>query len=173
MAVKGQGQALNRAEAAEFFGVALTTVDQWMRHGCPVERAAKRGESHKFNSADLARWLREQAVEQATGQTTADEAELKRRKLQAETGKSELEFAKARGEVAPVYEFERAQAKMMAVIRTNIMNVPARAVLQLLGERDETVFKTTLRAELILALEQSAAAEFELDDDDVVEDDAE
>ena len=173
MPVKGQGQLLNRAEAAEFFGVALTTVDQLMRHGCPVERAAKRGEAHKFNSAELARWLREKAIEQATGQTTADETELKRRRLQAETGKSELEFAKARGDVAPIYEFERAQAKMMAVIRTNIMNVPARAVLQLLGETNEADFKAKLRAELILALEQSAAAEFEIDDDEVVEDDAE
>ena len=173
MSAKGKGQQVNRAELAEFFGVALTTTDQWQRHGCPVERATKRGESHKFWTADVARWLREQAVEQATGQTTADETELKRRKLQAETGKSELEFAKARGDVAPIYEFERAQAKMMAVIRTNIMNVPARAVLQLLGETNEADFKAKLRAELILALEQSAAAEFEIDDDEVVEDDAE
>ena len=39
-------------------------------------------------------------------------------------------------------------------------------VLQLLGESDETVFKTRLRAELTLALEQAAEAELELDDED-------
>lgn len=88
-------------------------------------------------------------------------------KAQADT--AEIELAKARGELAPVPEFEKAQTKMMANIRANVMNVPARAVLQLLGETDETKFKQRLRDELTLALEQSAKIDFDLDDDEEVE----
>lgn len=82
------------------------------------------------------------------------------RKVAADADMAELAFAKARDEVAPLAEFERAWATRYALILTNIMNVPARAVLQLLGCCDETEFKTTLRAELGLALKQSAEADF-------------
>ena len=44
------------------------------------------------------------------------------------------------------------------------MNVPQRAVLQLLGETDERVFKEKLKAELVLALETSAQDELEQED---------
>lgn len=161
MASKGKGQPLNRSDLSNFFGVALPTVDLWIRRGCPYVTKGGPGAQWEFNSADVSRWLRDEAVSQATGNADADEAELKRRKLAAETGKAELEFALARSEVAPVTEFERMQAKAYAVIRQNILNVPQRAVLQLLGETDEGVFKAKLRAELVMALEQSADADVE------------
>jgi len=44
------------------------------------------------------------------------------------------------------------------------MNVPQRAVLQLLGETDERAFKEKLKAELVLALETSAEEELEEDE---------
>jgi len=86
---------------------------------------------------------------------------LQQRKLAAETEKAELELAKAKGEVALIADFERAQALVFAAIRTNVLNVPQRVVLQLLGETNETRFKETLRQELAAALEQSAKTQFE------------
>jgi phage terminase Nu1 subunit (DNA packaging protein) len=85
-------------------------------------------------------------------------------KAQADT--AEIELARARGEVAPVAEFEKATTRLMAIIRANVMNVPARAVLQLLGETDESTFKQRLRAELALALEQAAQADIDLDEEE-------
>lgn len=170
----GKGQELNRTGVSEFFGVALNTVDAWVRQGCPVvQRGAGKGVPWKFNSADIARWLREKAKADALGETPADEAELKRRKLAAETEKAELDLAKARGEVAPIRDFERAQAAAFAQIRANVMNVPQRLVLQLLGETDETTFKQKMRAELAQALEDAAAADLvmaEADDENDDED---
>jgi phage terminase Nu1 subunit (DNA packaging protein) len=93
------------------------------------------------------------------------------RKTRAEATRAELELAIAKGEVAPIAEFERAQSIIMAAIQVNIMNVPARAVLQLLGETDETAFKQVLRAELRLALEQSARTEIDLEAESDEEDD--
>ena len=82
----------------------------------------------------------------------------------AKREREELELAKARAEVAPIAEFQRAQARAMAEIRANVMNVPQRVVLSLLGETDETRFKQALRRELAGALEQSATELLAKDD---------
>lgn len=155
---------LNRAALAGAMGVETTTIDRWIREGCPVKQRGRKGVPWEFSLPDVVAWWGQRERENAAGGVTQDEAELKRRKLAAETGKAELEFARARGEVAPLGEYERAWSKMMAAIRANVMNVPARAVLQLLGETNETTFKQVLRSELTLALEQSAQVDFDLDD---------
>ncbi|WP_333670018.1 hypothetical protein, partial [Acinetobacter guillouiae] len=92
--------------------------------------------------------------------------ELELRKQKAETELAELKLAKEKGEVALISEFERAQSIAFSIIRSNILNIPQRAVLQLLGETDERTFKEKLRAELVLALETVADLDIEDDDDE-------
>ncbi|MDH0657213.1 terminase small subunit [Acinetobacter johnsonii] len=159
-AVKGQN--VSRAGLAEVFGVALTTVDSWVKKGCPVVvRGHGKGQEWKFNTAQISSWLQDEAVDRATGGIPDDLEELKLREQKAKTELTELELATKKGEVALIAEFERAQAMVFAAIRANIMNVPQRAVLQLLGETDERAFKEKLKAELVLALETSAEEELE------------
>ena len=165
MASKGKGQTLNRGEVAAFFGVTPPTVDGWVRAGCPVKKG-QRGVASEFNSADVAAFLREKARQEGSGTSLADETELKRRKLAAEAERAELELSKEKGEVAPVREFERAQAAAMAAIRANMRNVPGRAVLRLLGCTDELEFKNTLMDEIDLALVTAAEADLDLGDDE-------
>ena len=153
----------NRQGIAEAMGVSLPTIDKWVREGCPVKTRGRKGIQWEFSVPDVVAWWGSRERDAVAGDDRATEDELKRRRLVAETGRAELDFARARGEVAPVREFERAQSRMMAAIRTNVMNVAQRAVLQLLGETDEARFKQALRAELTLALEQSAQVEFDLD----------
>lgn len=157
---------VNRASLATAMGVSEPTIDRWVKEGCPVEKRGGRGRAWEFSVPDVVAWWGNRERENAAGSDTTDEKELRRRALIASTGEAELRFAIAKGEVAPIREFERAQAKLNAAIRQNIMNVPARAVLQLLGETDETAFKRVLKAELTLALEQSADAEIEFDDEE-------
>lgn len=167
-----KGQAVTRAGLADVFGVALPTVDGWVRQGVPYVQRGGRGKEWRFDTADVSQWLRDKAVTDATGETQTDDAELRRRKLQAETAKAELELAKACGDVATIKDFERAQAAAFAQIRANVMNVAQRVVIQLLGETDEAIFKAKLRAELTLALEAAAEADLVIgDDDDESEDD--
>lgn len=81
----------NKAEAAEFFDVALTTFDRWIRKGAPVLQAGSRGKSWQIDLRAVAEWLyggREQggAVDPDT-LTPAErkawfESETKRRDLQ-------------------------------------------------------------------------------------------
>jgi phage terminase Nu1 subunit (DNA packaging protein) len=169
--MSAKGQQATRAALADIFGVALPTVDGWVRNGCPVLKRGGRGVQWAFDTAAVATWLRDKAVTDATGDTQADETELRRRKMKAETVKAELDLAKARGDVAPIQQFERAQAAAFAQIRTNVMNVAQRVVIQLLGETDEAVFKQKMRAELALALEAAANAELVMADDDEGDDD--
>lgn len=103
-------------------------------------------------------------LEEAAGSGSALVRE-RTRKLSAEATRAELELVKARGEVALLSEFERAQAAKYAVIRQNVMQVPQRAVLQLLGETNETTFKQKLREELITALKTAAETEPDLTDE--------
>ena len=165
MAVKGRGQLVNKTELAAILGITTPTVDSWVRDGCPIEKKGSHGVPAVFNTAAVMKWLQLRAREEATGETVADERELKRRKLLAETEKAELELAIAKGDVAPIREFERVSAAQDAAVRTNMRNVPRRAVLQLLGCTDEAEFITKLMAEIDLALVTAADTELEPDED--------
>ncbi|KVE35255.1 hypothetical protein WS68_07605 [Burkholderia sp. TSV86] len=129
------------------------------------QRGAK-GVAWEFSLPDVVAWWGNRQREAAAGEMLADESELKQRKLAAETALAELAAAKARGEVASIRDFERAQAVAFAEIRTNVMNVAQRVVVQLLGETDETIFKQKMRAELTLALEAAARADLVLAEDE-------
>ena len=159
-----KGKQVTRQALADVFGVSLPTIDAWVRKGCPFVEKGGRGQEWQFNTAQVSKWLRDRDVEEATGGIPDDMDELKLRKQKAETELAELELAERKGEVALIAEFERAQAMVFAAIRANIMNVPQRAVLQLLGETDERAFKEKLKAELVLALETSAEEELEEDE---------
>ena len=156
-----KGKQVTRQALADVFGVSLPTIDAWVRNGCPFVEKGGRGQEWQFNTAQVSKWLRDRDVEEATGGIPDDIEQLRIRKQKAETELAELELAEKKGEVALIAEFERAQSMVFAAIRANIMNVPQRAVLQLLGETDERTFKEKLKAELILALETSAEEELE------------
>ena len=161
---KGRGQNLNRTEMSDHLGVAMSTLDDWVRRGCPVVSRGGRGRRWQFNSADVRAWRDEdiRAGLQDTRHATSDE--LKRRKLQAETEQVELELAQAKGEVAPIEQFERALEKAFGEVRAGIRNVlPGRAARRLLGEDDETRIKAVLLEEIDQQLEEHP--ELKLDPD--------
>lgn len=161
---------LNRTELATHMGVSLPTIDAWQKEGMPVVQRGGRGVQWVFDLVACVKWYGDRRANQAAGDTPTDLAEIEKRTASAKMQKAELELAKARGEVAPIREFERAQAKAFAQVRANVMNVPQRVVIQLLGETNETTFKEVLRKELTLALVAAAEADLTLEDEDAVED---
>lgn len=160
---------VNRSGLAKSMGKSLPTIDRWVAEGMPVVQRGARGVEWIFDLPDVIRWYGERATEQAAGEDPKGLDEIERRTAQAKMQMAELDLAKKRGEVATIRDFERAQAKAFAEIRTNVMNVAQRVVLQLLGETDEAKFKTTLRAELTLALQAAADADLTLADDEEAE----
>lgn len=162
---KYRGQTVGKREVAQIFGVAESTVSEWVRRGCPVMQRGGKGVAWQVNTADVAEWLKKRAVEDIAGESLADESELKRRKLAADTAKAELELAKVKGEVVPLRQLERALANTFAEVKTNIRNVPSRVSTALIGETSETRIKEVIVEEIDLALE--AMDEFDINDEDV------
>lgn len=83
------------------------------------------------------------------------------RKLAADATLSELALAKAKGEVALVGEIERGWNGKMALIRARMGQIPQRAVVQIVAERDETKIKAVLSAEIHQALNDAADEEID------------
>lgn len=171
MAHTGKGQHVNRTGLADCFGVALPTVDNWVRAGCPVVERGSRGVEWVFNTSEVAKWLRDRAVEEATGTRKVDIDELERRQLAAKTATAELELAKAKGLVAPISDTELAWSRAFATICANMRNIPGRVVSQLIGETDERRFKDVLGQEIDAALAAAGDTDL-LDDDEADEPDA-
>jgi phage terminase Nu1 subunit (DNA packaging protein) len=159
------GVKLNRAGLAEHLGVSLPTIDRWGKEGMPVVQRGSRGVEWVFDLAEVIRWRVDRAAKDAAADAPDGLEEIEKRTAAAKMLKAELELAQARGDVAPIREFERAQAKAFAEVRANVMNVPQRVVIQLLGETNETRFKEVLRGELTLALQAAAEADLTLADE--------
>jgi phage terminase Nu1 subunit (DNA packaging protein) len=145
---------LNLDQCAELIGCTKPTVKEKVKRGLPFVERGARGVSWVFDAADVLAWEKEQAVASAVGDTSqADETELKRRKLAAETAVAEIEAAKARGLVADLATVEREWASSYAMLRARMMQIPGRVASSLLSREDEREIKTILGEEIELALQ--------------------
>jgi phage terminase Nu1 subunit (DNA packaging protein) len=135
---------VNDASLAALVGVSARRIRQLVESGDLTR--------HARNEFQLGPALRE-LLDHAAGDGANGALMRERvRATKAAADLRELEVAKQRGEVAPIEEFAAVQANTAMLIRTNLLNIPARAVLRLLGESDETTFKRVLREEITLAL---------------------
>lgn len=149
---------LNTSQLADHYGKHRQTIMAWVRQGMPYDKKGGPGKEWVFDSTAVAEWREEQAVISATGgNELADEEELKRRKLLAETSKAELDLAKAKGEVTLLADMERALAAAFAEVKANMRNIPGRVASRVVGETDETRLKAVLLEEIDQTLTALAA----------------
>lgn len=147
-----KGQVVNRTNLAQIFGVSMPTVDRWVVNGMPVAKAGSRGVSAEFNTADCFEWLRNTAVDEATGKVLADDATIERRTKTAKMIRMELDLEKEKGTLAPIKQVEAILAGAFAEMRAKMRIIPSRAYGALVGEDDESRFKEILLAEIDGAL---------------------
>ncbi|WP_260098643.1 terminase small subunit [Phaeobacter inhibens] len=135
----------------------MPTVDDWVSRGCPVVQRGARGRAWIFNTAEVRSWRDDDIRAQTSHTENASKDELLLRKLAAETEQAELDLAKAKEQVVPVEQYERALTKAFGEVRAGLRNVlPQRAARRLMGESDETRFKDVLREEVDHVLEALA-----------------
>jgi len=170
---KNRGREVNRTELAEINGVSLPTVESWVRRGCPVVQRGGRGRAWQFNTADVRNWREDDIRAEASNATHANKDELILRKLRAETEQAELDLSKARNELVPIDQFDRAMTKAFGEVRAGFRNVlPSRAARRLIGESDETKMKEVLIDEvdqILLVLSDSDLiheTDLEVEDDE-------
>lgn len=120
----------------------------------PFVQQGCRGRAWIFDPASVIEWEKTQAVKLAVGNVEEEDnvAELNRRLLVAQVTKAEIDAALAKDRVVLVEEVERAAASSAVAVRQAMRQIPSRAVLRLLGEKEETVFKEVLTEEIDSAL---------------------
>jgi phage terminase Nu1 subunit (DNA packaging protein) len=51
-----KGRILNRSQVAQCFGVAATTIDSWVKKGCPIVSQGGKGIPSQFDTAEAFGW---------------------------------------------------------------------------------------------------------------------
>lgn len=154
-AVKGstvKGKVVGRQDIADIFGVSGPTVDAWMRAGAPYITQGSKGIAWEINTAEISEWLVNKNVDEATGKVTADEATIDRRMKLAKMLRVELNLEKEKKLVAPIDEMTQALTVIFADMRAALRIIPSRVYSALVGETDETRFKSVIQAEIDNAL---------------------
>jgi len=165
---------VSTTELANFLGVHRRTIQDWTKQGCPIAVRVSQGVKggHQFIPRDVMNWLKEKAVSDAIGgddPNIVSAEEAKRRKILAEAGLQEIELAKKKGDVIDLAELERKLSNSFAIVRSNMLKVPDRTAIRLVGETDEVKIKRIIREEVTQALEALAnwnSYELEEFDDD-------
>lgn len=161
---KGRGQILNRTSMADYLGIAMPTLDEWVRRGCPCKERGGRGKQWQFNSADVQRWREQDIREERAAMNGRDHSieELKKRKLAAEAELAELDAAERRGEVIPADQVERGWLLILGEVRANLLGAfPPRLARRLIGVEGETPIKRIVLEEVELALQVTADADID------------
>lgn len=144
---------LNVTQLADHYGVHRQTITSWVRRGMPAEAGGGVGKAYEFDSTKVAAWREQEAVRNAVGDVDqADENELKRRKLAADTTVAEVEAAKARGEVVYIDDAVKEVTAAIYEVKAKLYASPARIAPQIVGETDETRIKDVIQSEFEQAL---------------------
>lgn len=154
----GTGKLLTKSELAQFLGVSLTAVTNWVRTGCPWVERGSVGKSWTFNLAEVVAWREERAVQQALGDTkqlNLDEA--RRRKVAAEAAMVELDLAKRRGEVIEIADVAGLVGEDYANLRAKLLSMPTKLAPIVATESDLAQCKALLERGVEEALEELTA----------------
>lgn len=144
-------QEVTDADLAALAGITTRRIRQLAEVG----RLTRIGRN-RYNLSDAFQAL----IEEMSGGDRASELTAERiRKLRADANLAELEYAKAKGLVAPISECQKEWENYCATLRAGMLNIPTRAVMSLLNEPDERRFKAVLTDEIKLALTAAANAQ--------------
>lgn len=144
---------VNRTQLGEIFGYALTTVDVWIKDGCPCRGGGGKGVERKFDTAEVHQWLVKKAKAERAGrgnrfggktaelpaECTISIEEAKRRKEVANAKSAELALATEMGAVAPVDKLMKILSEEIANARARLLAIPTklRPTMQLCASSPE------------------------------------
>jgi terminase small subunit / prophage DNA-packing protein len=119
------GMTLNRSAVAEVFGVQVTTVDIWVRAGCPHWR---QGRNVLFDSAAVSKWRIARALsDDPTPEDGPTLGDARRRHEAAKARLVEIELADRMKEVAPVDVLTRVIRQELGHVTDKLLALPERA----------------------------------------------
>lgn len=158
-----RGQLVTRDGMATILGVARTTLDDWVRRGCPVHRPSPRkGVPAQFDTAAVLEW-RQTDVAAPDDKDSAKADREKGRLYRAQANRAERADLKEAGQILWAHEVLAAREAENVAIRDRIRAVPSTVADRIVdavakGGRAPQVAAIIL-AELDEALEEIADAE--------------
>ncbi|WP_150467406.1 terminase small subunit [Francisella sp. SYW-9] len=153
-----KGLIVNKQELANTFGVDVTTVDKWIRNGCPYVEKGSKGVAWQYNTADVIKWRRDRDVEYATKDTfdvTSDVKELdiniKQEKLRLtkyQADEQKVKAERAERKLIPIEDVQLVLGDLFVIMKDKLLNIPERVEIELLGETDAKKFNKVLLREV-------------------------
>ena len=138
---------LNRSETAQKLNVALSTLDDWRRKGCPH---TKTGKQVYFEIEELNRWL----DNRSSGELDYTQERAKLTRLQAE--KVTLELEQQRGNLLPMELVIAAWQGHVANARAKLLALPPKVASQVLGMESYVEVEHEIRDIIYEALDELA-----------------
>ena len=121
------GKLVSKVELAEIMGVALPTVDHWIKRGCPFVSEGTKGVAWVLNTADVVEWRLDEIrgqYEVEIDDTVIDYNEARRRRTAAEAELAELELYQKRAQVVSIDTVEEQVTTLLATVKAQINAVP-------------------------------------------------
>lgn len=164
---------MNMSEIAEVYDVDIRTIRTWVSRGCPfLERGGKGARPWQFESSDVIGWREQQAAIAAVGDVSkVDVDEARRRKLAAEAALSELELAKAKGEVIALEDIQSVWLEIVSNCRSLLLAMPSKVAPVVAAESELRPIRDLLTDEIEECLAE--LSRFECGDIDGSDDESE
>jgi len=144
---------------AQILGVALTSLDSFVKEGCPVIKKAGKGVASEYDAPSVVQWYVQRMTEKAASRADAGDLDrLKARKLEIENETKTIALLREKGEILPLRQFEQTLATVLASIRAPMLSLPQRATMRLAGETETSRIALVLREEVEAALNAGADA---------------
>ena len=102
----------NKALVADFFGVAITSVDGWVRRGCPYVQRGERGTPWVFDLLQLAEW-RFGGQKSAAEEVDPEDRPPKERRDWYEGDQVRIELEVRKGNLITLDEYREEMARML------------------------------------------------------------
>lgn len=112
----------NKADLANWFGVSLTTADQWLRRGCPYLQRGERGKEWRFDYLAVAKW--KYGVTDASPEDDPEKLPPKDRLDWYKGTRERTRHQQEIGELIPAADYERALSDSLKTVAVTLESLP-------------------------------------------------
>jgi phage terminase Nu1 subunit (DNA packaging protein) len=170
---QNKGMLVNKIRCCEIFGWTRQIFDKHVREGMPcVSRPETRGQDYQVYTAEVVRWLLNEAVTAVAGDSAEDDldSDLELAKLRREQRiTASLKNATSRGELLPAPEVIEEQQARIGRSRALLLGLPGALADDFAIMHDPKVIRHRLHSAINRALQELSRSQEEVDkvEDDV------
>lgn len=115
-------------QLCEIYDVDRKTVTNWLNSKPPVPSRMLKGK-RQFDTVEVAKWREGNAIEKSGGKkkdSTANFYDARARKMDLDAKLSEIELAKAEGQLVPIDMYEKEMVAVFARVKAVLITIPSK-----------------------------------------------